>query len=391
MKNILIVGAGTGGLTVAARLVNASRDLSITIIDPADKHFYQPLWTLVGAGVFPHSASEKSMKEVIPEGVQWMKDSVTEFFPQENKIQLQSGTTLSYDALIVAPGIELNWEKIKGSKVALQYPNVCSNYLPYGSEKTWKVLQDFKEGNAIFTQPPLPIKCAGAPQKAIYLADDYFRNSGKREKAHLIFANNGPRIFGVEKYKVALEKVVKRKGIETKFEHNLIEIRPEENKAIFSKPSGELVEINYSMLHVVPPMSAPEFIKKSPLAGEGGWVEVDKFTLQHIRYPNVFSLGDSSSLPTSKTGAAIRKEAPVLVGNLLSFLAGKPLELKYNGYTSCPLVTGYGKVIMAEFDYDGHPMETFPIDQSKERWSMWFVKAHLLPVIYWKGMLKGRM
>lgn len=251
-------------------------------------------------------------------------------------------------------------------------------------------MNELKEGNAIFTQPPLPIKCAGAPQKAAYLADDYFRQAGKRNKINLIFANQGPRIFGVEKYKVALDKVVARKEIIPHFEHNLIEVRPEENIAVFEKSDKSLVEIQYSMLHMVPPMSSPDFIKKSSLADTQGWVEVDKFSLQHTRFSNIFSLGDCSSLPTSRTGAAIRKQAPVMVANILSYLKGENLSAKYDGYSSCPLVTGYGKVIMAEFDYDGKPTETFPFDQAKERWTMWAVKAHLLPVMYWNGMLKGR-
>ncbi len=390
-KQILIIGGGTAGITTAARLVHSfSSEVAISIIDPNDKHFYQPLWTLVGAGIFKHEDSEKEMRNVIPGNVLWIQDKVETFSPEENSIKTASGKILKYDILIVAAGIQLDWQKIKGSKEALEFSNVCSNYLPYGSTKTWEVMNKVKDGHVIFTQPPLPIKCAGAPQKALYLADDYFRKSNKRSRIHLTFANNGPRIFGVEKYKKVLEQVLKRKEIDTKFEHNLTEIIPSENKAIFSRPDGSFVEMIYSMIHIVPPMSAPDFIKKSSLADEQGWVNVDKFTLQHLKYSNVFSLGDCSSLPTSKTGAAIRKQAPVLVENIKSFIKGEKLNHQYNGYTSCPLVTGYGKVVMAEFDYDGHPMETFPIDQGKERWSMWIVKAYLLPLLYWKGMLKGR-
>jgi sulfide:quinone oxidoreductase len=389
--NIVIIGAGTGGITVAARLLKKNiAGCSIHLIDPAEKHFYQPLWTLVGAGVFPHESSERSMEGLIPKGVEWIKKSVSRFEPENNSITLSDNTSMKYDVLIVAAGMQLNWEKIKGAKEALDSSFVCSNYIPYGSIKTWQVMQQTTSGNAIFTQPPLPIKCAGAPQKATYLADDYFRSKNLRKNINVVFANHGARIFGVEKYRIALEKVVKDKEIDTRFEHNLIEVKSAEKIAVFERANKEIVEMPYSMLHIVPPMSAPDFIKSSPLADAQGWVEVDKFTMQHVRYANVFSLGDCSSLPTSRTGAAIRKEAPVLVENIVEFLEKKTLSHKYDGYSSCPLVTSRGRVILAEFDYDGKPAETFPFDQSKERWSMWLLKAYMLPKLYWHGMLKGR-
>lgn len=390
-KKIIIVGGGTAGISAAARLKNSLHSKAeIIIIDPAQKHFYQPLWTLVGAGVFDHKKSERNMEDLIPAGVSWIHQAVQSFDPDNNLILLQNNESVSYDILIVAAGIQQDWNKIKGAKEALNYDNVCSNYITYGSTKTWEVMNKTKSGNAVFTQPPMPIKCAGAPQKAMYLADDFFRKQNLRSQVNVVFGIQGPRIFGVEKYRLALEKVLKRKEIDTRFEHNLIEVKAKENIAIFEKPDKSTVEINYSMLHIVPPMSAPDFIKSSSLADAGGWVDVHKHTLQHNKYPNVFSLGDCSSLPTSRTGAAIRKQAPVMVENIVSFINGRELTAKYDGYASCPLVTGYGKVIMAEFDYDGNPTETFPLDQGKERWSMWFVKAHLLPIMYWNGMLKGK-
>jgi|SRR5690554_2754394 len=390
-KEILIIGGGTAGITTAAQIKKTLGEyVAVTIVDPASKHYYQPQWTLVGGGVIPHEKTQRLMSEVIPKNVTWIQDEVISFEPEQNTVLLKSSRTLSYDVLIVAAGIQLDWYKIKGAVEALSFDNVCSNFIPGGSSKTWEVLNRVQSGNALFTQPPLPIKCPGAPQKAVYLADDFFRRKGIRDKVQPIFANHGPRIFGVEKYRVSLEKLISRKEIITMFEHNLVEVRPKENIAVFEKGDKSLVEVSYSMIHIVPPMSSPDFIKKSVLANEEGWVDVDKHTLQHKKFSNVFSLGDCSSLPTSKTGAAIRKQAPVLVANLLSYLKGSELKAKYDGYTSCPLVTGYGKVIMAEFDYEGHPQETFPFDQSKERWSMWLVKAHLLPMMYWEGMLKGR-
>lgn len=391
MKNgnakIVIVGGGSGGISVAARLRNQGF-LSITIIDPADQHYYQPLWTLVGGGAASLADTVRPMKNVIPRGVQWIPEAVRSFDPDNNNVATDHGS-YSYDYLILAPGIQINWDSIKGLKAAMGKGGVCSNYSAKTVKTTWQAIQNFSSGPAIFTYPNTPIKCGGAPQKIMYLAEHYFRQHGKRTNAEVRFASAGGAIFGVKKYADALSKIVLDRGIETSFGHNLVEIRGDERIAVFETADG-LKEMDYRMIHVTPPMGAPDFIKNSPLAGEGGWVAVDKYNLQHNKYSNVFSLGDASSLPTSKTGAAIRKQAPVLVANLVGAINGQELRSRYDGYTSCPLVTGYGRLILAEFDYDGNPAESFPFDQGVERLSMYLLKKHLLPVLYWQGMLKGR-
>lgn len=390
--SVVIVGAGTGGITVAARLKNESPDLDVAIVDPRTEHCYQPLLTLVGAGVVEKSTTVRPQQDYIPRGVTWIRDAVVSFDPEKSQVHLKGGDTITYDQLVVAAGIQLDWEKIEGLAGNVGKDGICSNYDFDTVEQTWRFIRDFRGGNAVFTFPSTPIKCAGAPQKIMYLADDAFRRSGVREKTRIVFASAGGAIFGVKKYAEALQKVVERKEIETRFRRDLVAVRPKSKEAIFRHlDTGEEEILPYDLLHVAPPQSAPDFIKQSPLAGEGGWVEVDKYTLQHVRFPNVFSLGDCSSLPTSRTGAAIRKQAPVLVENLLSLRAGEALEARYDGYASCPLVTGYGKLILAEFDYEGRPAESFPFDQAKERYSMYALKLHGLPAMYWNGMLRGRM
>ncbi|HJK93249.1 MAG TPA: FAD/NAD(P)-binding oxidoreductase [Polyangiaceae bacterium LLY-WYZ-15_(1-7)] len=392
---VLIVGGGTAGITAAAQLLQAEAPPSIAIVDPAMQHYYQPLWTLVGGGVFPREASMRAMADVIPNGVEWIRDRVAAFDPEGNAVELASGTKLTYDQLIVAPGIQLDWKKIDGLPEALGKDGVCSNYgydtVPY----TWECIRGFDGshgGNALFTFPNTPIKCAGAPQKIMWLAEEAFRKQGVRAKANVHYVCAGAAIFGIPKYRAALEKLVDERDVHTHFKHNLVAIRPQSREAVFENLEGgdELV-LKYEMIHVTPPQSAPDFVKQSPLSNDAGWVDVDKYSLQHVRYPNVFSLGDASSLPCSKTGAAVRKQAPVLVENLLALRGGKPLAARYDGYASCPLVTGYGKVILAEFGYDGAIMETFPFDQARERYSMYALKAHALPNLYWNGMLRGRM
>jgi sulfide:quinone oxidoreductase len=388
---VVIVGGGSAGLTVAAQLAKKINPSDIAVIEPSSEHYYQPLWTLVGAGVFPKEVTERDEAQFIPAGTKWIRDAVTAFNPAENYVVTRDGKQIGYEYLVVAPGIQLDWDKVKGLKEAVGKDGVCSNYSYETVNTTWENIRNVKGGTAIFTQPPPPFKCGGAPQKIMYLADDYFRQSGVRDKTRIIYASAAATSFHVKKYADSMDKVIARKSIETKYRHNLIEIRPEKKEAVFRNlDTGEEVTLHYDMIHATPPQSAPDFIKRSPLANEEGWVDVNKETLRHARYPNVFSLGDASSLPTSKTGAAIRKQAPVLVRNLLAAMRGMPLPARYNGYTSCPLITGYGKLVMAEFDYDLKPQETLPFDQSKERLSMYLVKKYLLPQLYWRGMLRGR-
>jgi sulfide:quinone oxidoreductase len=392
---IVIVGGGTAGVTVAARLRDADPALGVAVIEPSEKHYYQPLWTLVGGGIYPASESERDEAEVMPEGVTWLRDAVEAFDPGSDRLTTRGGRAVGYDFLIVAPGLEVFWDKVKGLDGSVGRDGICSNYDYRYVESTWRNIRDFQGGTAVFTQPSGAIKCGGAPQKIAYLAEDAFRRSGVRDRSRVVFATATPRIFAVDKYARALEGVIERKGIEALYKHELTEVRPASKEAVFRKldagaDGGEVV-IRYDMIHVTPPMGPPRFVADSPLADKEGWVDVDKHTLRHARYPNVFSLGDASSLPTSKTGAAVRKQAPVLVENLLAAMNGGAPTASYDGYTSCPLVTGYNTLILAEFDYDKNPAESFPFDQGKERYSMFLLKKLGLPAMYWHGMLRGRM
>ncbi|MCA9177057.1 MAG: NAD(P)/FAD-dependent oxidoreductase [Planctomycetales bacterium] len=390
--DIVIVGGGTAGITVAARLTKGwGNRRDVAIIEPSDKHYYQPAWTLAGAGTFDKAKTERNEAAVIPARATWIQDAVAEFDPDHNRLRTASGQVIEYNQLVVAAGIRIRWDAVKGLSESVGHYGVCSNYSFETVDSTWDNIRNLSSGTAVFTQPAGAIKCGGAPQKICYLAEDYFRRHGVRKDIRVIFASAADSIFAVEPYKTTLENVVKRKGIATMFRHELIAVSADTNEAIFRNlDTGEEVSVHFDMLHVTPPMGPPAFIAESPLADESGWVDVDRNTLQHTRYANVFALGDCANLPTSKTGAAIRKQAPVAVKNLLSAAAAKPLTASYDGYTSCPIVTGYGKLVLAEFDYDKRPEETFPFDQSKERWSMWMLKKYVLPVLYWSGMLKGR-
>jgi sulfide:quinone oxidoreductase len=392
---IVIVGGGNAGISTASQLLRKNKNLDIAIIEPSDKHYYQPAWTLVGAGVFNMKNTIHKEADVMPKAVKWIKQKAATFQPEANTVTLDNNDVLQYEYLIVAPGIQLNWGDIKGLKETLGKNGVCSNYSVDNVPYTWECLKNFKGGKALFTNPNTPVKCGGAPHKIMWLAADYFKKHGVFDKTEIQYWSGGTRLFGVEKYEKTLKKVAERDKVQMNFFTKLVEIDGPNKKAKFVG-FGELNKdkeywVSFDMIHVTPPQSAPDFIKNSPLANTAGWVDVDKFTLQHVKYPNVFSLGDASSLPTSRTGAAIRKQAPVLVKNLMAFMEGKQLTGSYNGYTSCPVVTGYGKLVLCEFDYNNKPLETFPIDQSKERWTMYQLKRRVLPWLYWHKILPGKM
>jgi sulfide:quinone oxidoreductase len=389
---ILIVGGGSAGITVAARLRRARAGLDVAILEPADKHYYQPLWTLVGAGVVPKEVTQRDEESLIPKGVTWIRGAVDCFDPERSRVSTAAGEAIHYDWLVVCPGIQLNWDAVQGLSKSLGEGGVCSNYAYDRCEGTWQALQGFRGGTALFTMPPPPIKCAGAPQKIMYLAESYFRRQGVRDKTRIVYVAGTPSIFSVKEFAATLDQVCERKGIERHFKYKLVELRSERREARFVhlETQQELV-ISYDMAHVTPPQGPPDVVKKSPLADAAGWVDVHKHSLQHARFPNVFSLGDASSLPTSRTAAAIRKQAPVLVANLLAALDRRPLAASYDGYAACPIPTDYGKLLLCEFDYDLRPTPTFPLlDGTKEHRSFYWLKRYGLPALYWHGMLRGR-
>jgi sulfide:quinone oxidoreductase len=398
----------------------------IAIVDGADKHYYQPAWTLAAAGAFDLKKTERNERDLIPAGCEWVRDFAVDVDPKGQLVHLRSGLSLRYEALVVAPGLQLDWPKIEGCPQALESDSAGTVYEFNRVEDFQKKLEAFRGGRAIFVMPPVPIKCAGAPQKIMYLADDIFRRNGVRHRTEVVFTTPGKAMFGIPVFAEALQRVVNEREIKPLFQHRLIKVDAARKIATYEQvielpvvpvagsgapsaadtknPCGPVgsgpaiekrqVELSYDLLHIVPPMSAPAWVAGSGLAftegDQKGWLKVDQATLQHLEHPSIFGAGDVTGVPNSKTGAAVRMQAPIVADNLMAHLNGEPLKGQYNGYSSCPLVTGFGKVILAEFGYGGKLLPTFPLDPTVERRLYWHLKKDLLPSLYWPGMLRGR-
>ncbi len=392
--DIVIVGGGSAGIGVAASLLRRRASLRIAIIEPSDKHYYQPAWTLVGAGAYDIAKTVRPMESVMPMGVSWLRSSVAGFEPEANQVHLDDGNPVSYRHLIVCPGLRLAWEKIAGLSETLGQNGVTSNYRFDLAPYTWELVRGLKGGTALFTQPAMPIKCAGAPQKAMYLACDYWRQKGVLNGVKVQFNNAGGVLFGVATFVPPLMQYVERYGIDLAFNANLVAVDGQRKLAWFDVKNAEgqveRIEKKFDMLHAVPPQVSHDFLRESPLADAAGWCEVDPATLRHVRYENIFGLGDCISASNAKTAAAARKQIVTVAENLLAARDGKPMPVQYDGYGSCPLTVEKGRIILAEFGYGGTLLPTFPLDPTLARRSAWFLKASMLPWIYWNGMLKGR-
>lgn len=427
---VLIIGGGTAGIMVASQMLKKNPKIDIGLIEPAKTHYYQPAWTLVGANTYDFEKTARSMASIMPSGVNWIKEYADKLDPENNKVVTKEGNEFSYDYLVVCPGLRMATELVEGLTEAMDKGVVCSNYTD--PKHTWDVLKNFKGGTALFTMPTTPIKCGGAPQKIMYLADEHFKKIGVRNKTDIVFAIPGGVIFAVKPVAKTLMTVIDKKDINIRFFHKLVKVDAEKQiawyemakdldaggcvimsdddsktldkeiqynyKNVKTSTDGDRFGIYFDMMHLAPPQAAPIFIANSSLSTQDGWLSVDDKTMQHTKYANVFGLGDSAQLPTAKTGAAIRKQAPVVVANILQLMSTNAITNKeYDGYSSCPLVTGYGKMVLAEFDYSKEfkpdpKLKQFPLminDSSKEHWRLWLLKKYLLPYLYWEKMMKG--
>ena len=395
--DVIVVGGGSAGIAAASSLLKRRPQLDIVVLEPRYKHFYQPGFTMVGGGVFESTQPQTFTEKVIPDGVRWIEAAAASFAPDRNQVFLEDGSCLAYRQLVVAPGLKLDWDAVEGLRESLGRNGVTSNYRFDYAPYTWELVKSLRSGRALFTQPHLPIKCAGAPLKAMYLSCDHWLRNKVLDSIDVRFCNAGGELFEIEHYVPSLMEYVKKYDAGLDFFYNLVAVDGEAKKAWFdvSEPGQETrrEQMSFEMLHVCPPQTAPDFIINSPLASEAGWVDVAQDTLRHNRYGNVFSLGDVCSAPNAKTLAAARMQAPVVAANLIAVLDGKEPVAEYNGYGSCPLTVERGKIVLAEYGYGGKLLPTFPewlIKSDEASKAAWFLKERMLPTVYYQLMLKGR-
>ncbi|WP_439569647.1 TIGR01244 family sulfur transferase [Sphingopyxis sp.] len=394
--DIVVIGGGSAGIATAASILRRRPGVSLAIVEPSEDHYYQPGWTMVGGGIFAAEETRRGEAGLIPDGAEWVRGAAASFDPASDRVTLADGRVIGYRALVVCPGLKLDWDTIPGLAAALGSDGVTSNYRYDLAPYTDRLVRRFRGGRALFTQPPMPIKCAGAPQKAMYLSCHRWERAGVLGQADVQFHTATPSLFGVAAYVPALEAYIARYGIDLQLESRLVSIDGAAKVALFEQRRGHTVrrvEERFDMIHVVPPQVAPDFIASSPLAAPSGFVAVDEATLRHPVYANVFALGDVAATTNAKTAAAARKQAPVVALNALAALDGAAPVAAYDGYGSCPLTVEAGKIILAEFGYGGKLLPTFPkwlIDGTRPSRLSWLLKAKILPPLYWHGMLRGR-
>jgi len=394
--DVVIVGGGSAGIACAASLLKRRPDLSIAIVEPTDTHYYQPGWTLVGAGVFTPEVTRRPMADVMPRQAHWVREAVAGFAPDRDQVLLADGAALGYRMLVVAAGLKLDWQAIPGLTESLGQNGVTSNYRYDLAPYTRDLVRTLARGRALFSQPPMPIKCAGAPQKAMYLSCHAWERARHLGDLEVEFHNAGAVLFGVPDYVPALQAYIERYGIDLQLGSKLVEVDGTARIARFEQGGDSeksIVERPFDMLHAVPPQVAPDFVRTSPLADASGFIAADPATLRHPAWSNVFALGDVVATTNAKTAAAARKQAPVVAVNVLAALDGKPPQAAYDGYGSCPLTVERGRIVLAEFGYGGKLLPSFPhwlLDGRKPTRLAWFLKDRMLPPIYWHGMLKGR-
>lgn len=397
---IVIVGGGAAGLSIAARMQRALEKPRITVIDPASWHYYQPGFTLIACGVFEANDVVRPESSLIPDGVTWIQDRVIELDPDHNRLRTSKSGIVDYDFLVLAPGLQMNFEGIEGlRRENLGQGNVHCIYDYRSSRQCWTAVQKLAEtgGRAYFTDTWTKLKCGGAPKKINMMAEDYCRRQGVRDRVDFQLFTASDQMFDVPLFSKRLEEIYAERRIPVSFKHRIKAVDAEARKVTFENTAtNERVTREFDFLHVVPPMRAPDFVTASPVAvnpktGESeDWVPTDPATLVHARYRNICVAGDVAGIPTSKTAAAIRIQAPVVAANLIALMENRQPEATYNGYTACPFTTEYGKVLMAEFGYDKKPAPTLPfLDPGHEHWPGWLLKRYALKPMYFDLMLRG--
>lgn len=398
---IVIVGAGAAGVALANRLSRALQGAKILLIDRREAHYYQPGLTLVATGVWKADKVVGRNADFLPSGIDWVRERVQEYDPDGNAVITDAGQRIGYDYLIVATGLQVDYAAVEGMSPELigREGIGCVYDTPEHASRTWQAIERFAEagGRGLFTRGPGGIKCAGAPLKVTMLTEDLLRRSGRRDRVQMVYNSPSGGLFSQPDVDGFLKQHFPERDIGLNWNHRLKGLEPEARRATFATPDGD-IRLDYDFIHVVPPMRAPDALFDSPLANvdaatpeDRKWLEVDRHTLRHPRYPNVFGAGDCCGTPIGKTAATVKAHVPVVTHNLLQLLQGREPDARFNGYTSCPLITVRGRALLVEFDYDLKMVPSFSfIDPMQQHWVPWVMKDRMLQGAY-NAMLRGRI
>lgn len=397
---ILIMGAGAGGAAIANRLAERLDGAQITVLDGRPQHWYQPGFTLIASGLRKADYAISSTEQWLPRGVTYVNEYAAELDPDANRVTTTGGQRIEYDYLIVATGLVLDWDAIEGFDLSMAGPQngIAAHYAsPEHAELSWQALDKFTDegGIGMFGRPATEMKCAGAPVKLCFLAEDIATTKGNRSKCDFIYNAQATNLFGVPVIHHRVRQIMDERDITYRYQHVLKGIDLGAKTATYTTPDGEVTD-KWDFINVIPPQRAPQVIRESGLSWaerwvDQGWIEVDMHTLRHARYANIFGIGDINGVPKGKTAASVKFHIPVVEDQIVSEIAGREGTRRYDGYTSCPLITRIGRAMLVEFDYQDNLTPSFPgvIAPLEELWISWLMKEVALKATY-NAMLRGR-
>lgn len=386
---VVVVGGGNGGLSVAGRLRRAGMT-DIAVVEPSQTHYYKPLFSHIAGGTARASEAVRPQADVMPDGVGWIPDAVNAVDPQNRRVHLASGDTLRYDQLILSPGIRNDWDAVPGLDEAMNSPHGASNYDFALARKASQLLRSMRSGTVVFVQAPGPASCAGAAQKPMYQACAYWRAMNVLHDIHVVLLVPTPTIFGIPEIDAELQRSIDEYDIDVRTGTVLHEVDPDERTIVFGSDEGERQQLRYDLLMVEPPQKAPEWIRASGLADDEGFVAVDPRTLRSTTHPDIWALGDAAGTANSKSGGALRKQTKVLAENLRAVVDGRDPASAYDGYGVCPFTVSRSTAVFAEFDDQLRLMPSLWRSSYRESRMNWIIDRQIFPQVYWHMILQGR-
>ncbi len=407
---IVIAGGGTAGIIAAARARRSAPNAQIVLISPNELHLYQSGQLFVAAGLEKEQKYLRKSVDLLPENVTWLKEKVISFDPKHNTLKTEKSGEVFYDILIVALGGEYDYSAIEGlsadmigkKEIASVYLNDTIKGTARGAKSTNAVFDKMlhsakfakKPLRVLFTEPNTPVKGAGTSLSLLFLYNSFLKKIFANKNVHFTFVTADTKLLSLKSFDEVLRKEVnKHKNIDIVYEHDIIAIDSDKKRAYF-KNRDEKKEFEYDYIHIVPPLKAVKAIRESSLAilkgSQKGWMEVDEKTLRHKIYENVFGIGDIVGLGDKKSGAAAQHQGIILQDNIAAALEGDKLKYSYDGYTASPIVTSYGKVLLAEYN-EKKPLATFILNPYESRRIWWYLQRYFMPWAYFNLLMRGMM